>query len=178
MIYRDRNHSRALVTISALVLLLSGLIGAPVAAQPSLPSAAPVAADAANGEHSATGFVFVKQADQVTCGSVNSSGFLATYFIRGECQRIDFSVTNSEASTPVAVRFVAPDGSEIEVLTANNAGGTLWRLNHALPLDWPAGRIVVQVLVDDGTEPAGASAFYLNALGARIGVPAKPDDTR
>ena len=125
----------------------------------------------------------MKTADQVLCNTLYTGGFLATYYTRGDCVRVDFAITDtpvSEAET-VTASFVGPDGGAPfkTVNAARRSGDNNWRVvvdtdttTGAGGLTWPAGKLSMEVVVSGDTAPAGTGEFFLNALGADIGATA------
>lgn len=160
-----------------VVLALAFLTAAgpkPAVAQSTPPSPA-VEPAAAPAEHNATGFVVVKTLDQILCQSFYDGGFVANYFTRGECTRIDFSVTNTSAADQIVMHFLGPDGSEFDTRPAENVSGADWHAVYSSDADWPAGRITAQVRVNDDAEPAGEVSYLLNALAATVAPTPGPD---
>ena len=151
--------------------------GVPVSARSAPPGAA-APATAAPDEHNATAFVVVKTIDQVLCQPIYDGGFLATYFTRGECTRIDFSVTNTSAASAVELRFIGPDGgASFDTRPAEYLSGIDWHAVYTSDSDWPAGLITAQVWVAGDSAPAGQVGYFLNALSANVVPTAKADGT-
>ncbi|MEA2621115.1 MAG: hypothetical protein QOH61_25, partial [Chloroflexota bacterium] len=131
----------------------------------------------ASSAHSATGFTFVKTADQVICQTIYTGGFLANFYTRGDCIRVDFTVTNTPASaatTAVKGDFIGPDGGApfLTVDAVRRTGDDAWRIvtdtDSTASLTWPAGLITLRIKVVGDTGDAGEGTFYLNGLGATI----------
>ncbi|MEA2622003.1 MAG: hypothetical protein QOH61_913 [Chloroflexota bacterium] len=191
---RHRSPARAGLVLSMVTMLIVGATAQSAAATPgpTSPAAKAASAEASPGlksgsaagvsaAHAATGFLFVKTADQVVCQTVHTGGFEARFYTRGDCIRVDFSVTNtpaSAASTQVEARFIGPSGGAPfkTVAAARRTGDDAWRVvvdtDTTGQLTWPAGLITMRVaVVGDG--PAGDGDFFLNGLGATV-QPAPP----
>ena len=161
----------------ATLVFVFGSTGGRASAVATPPQAPPPAADAAATEHNATGFAVIKTLDQVLCQPFYDGGFLATYFTRGECTRIDFTVTNTGPTSAVEMRFIGPDGTAFDTRPAENLGGADWHAVYKSDPDWPAGIITAQVMVDADTEPAGEASYVLNGLVATVVPQPKADGT-
>jgi immune inhibitor A len=198
---------RACVVLSLVVMLVGGSLGQAAARSPgsnvsgssagsgsraaaAKPAAAPAVhakksgsalksrgAAVASSAHSATGFTFVKTADQVICQTIYTGGFLANFYTRGDCIRVDFTVTNTPASQLTAAvkgEFIGPDGGApfLTVDAARRTGDDAWRIvtdtDSTASLTWPAGLITLRIQVVGDTGDAGEGTFYLNGLGATI----------
>ncbi|MBA2275820.1 MAG: immune inhibitor A [Chloroflexi bacterium] len=175
----------------------ASVLAAPAADSSAAPQAQPARADGplADGDHSVTGFTYVEPAIQAPCPPPNVTGFLATYYTRGECIRIDFTITDTPTSQgeTVTVRFIGPDGgAPFKTMSATRFGAAdagNWRVvfdtdtTISPALTWPAGQITLEVIVSGDTAPAGVGSFFLNQLGADVSAvptgsgPYAPGDT-
>lgn len=145
-----------------------------VLAAAALPFSGPAAAGPEAADSSASGFVYVKTLDQAACQRTLITGFLATYYTRGECMRVDFNVTNTDATSMVAVDFIGPDGGAPflrEEATRLSSGA--WRIVMRSGTGWPAGKITLRVVVNEVA--AGDGALFVNALGAAVSAVPKDD---
>ena len=132
----------------------------------------PIGAQAPAAEHSASGFTFVKTIDQALCQTVYTGGFLAAHYTRGECTRVDFNVTNTDASSAVTARAdrarrrrAVPDADRIA------------------PVHRPVARRLPQRRGDAGGQDDDADRrqrrrrrrrpFFVNALGADVSATAE-----
>ncbi|HEY7706156.1 MAG TPA: CARDB domain-containing protein [Gaiellaceae bacterium] len=122
-------------------------------------------------QHDASGFLFVKMIDSAACQTVYVGGFEARHYTRGECLRIDFSVTNTTAASAVKADFVGANGETVGTANATRLTSGLWRVVARADTAWPAGEIAMKISV--GPEPAGQGSFLLNALGADLSVTPK-----
>src|SRR6187551_3461937 len=77
------------VLIASLVATALGITGAG--------SAAPAAAS--GGPHIAGGFEFIKTLAPQPGQCAYNGGFFSNYFVRGDCVRIDFSLSGTETGT-------------------------------------------------------------------------------
>src|SRR5687767_158290 len=114
----------------------------------------PIGAQEPAAEHSASGFTFVKTIDQAVCQTVYTGGFLAAHYTRGECTRVDFNVTNTDAASSVKAELVGPEGgAPYRTLNASRLSSGLWRV----------------VFRSDGATPAGKSTMRIVANGVSAG---------
>ncbi|MDQ3778700.1 MAG: hypothetical protein M3310_07570, partial [Actinomycetota bacterium] len=121
--------------------------------------------------HSAADFLYVKTLDQAVCQDIYAGGFLASYYTRGECTRVDFSVTNTNATSSVKVNFIGPDGgAPFRTQTASRLSSGLWRVVFRSDASWPAGKITLEVVANGIA--AGEGTVFVNALGADVKVAA------
>ena len=132
----------------------------------------PIGAQAPAAEHSASGFTFVKTIDQALCQTVYAGGFLAAHYTRGECTRVDFNVTNTDATSAVTAELVGPDGgAAYKTLTASRLSTGLWRVVFRSDGATPAGKSTMPI--DANGTDAGEGTFFVNALGAEISAISK-----
>ena len=134
-------------------------------------------------QHSASGFGTVKMADTVACQTIYTGGFFAAHFQRGDCTKIEFSVTNTPVANAdsVKVELIGPDGAVFKTLDAVRRNTTtvgvtapvdhLWRAMVRSDATFPSGRITTRVIAND--QEAGSGHFFLNALGADLLVTPK-----
>jgi immune inhibitor A len=139
-------------------------------------------------QHSASGFLYVKMFDQAACLDVYTGGFVASYYTRGECTRVDFVVTNTPVANPdvVRVEFVGPDGAVFKTQDAERRAASavgplppvndLWRVVYRSDASWPAGQIGLRIVANG--EEAGSGQLFVNALGASVEATPKVDGTK
>ncbi|MEO6351262.1 MAG: immune inhibitor A domain-containing protein, partial [Candidatus Limnocylindrales bacterium] len=146
------------------------------------PSATPAAAT--GGPHNAGGFVYVKTLAAQPTSCAYAGGFLSNNYTRGDCLRMDFSLSGTEPGTgshTVSVQLRSADGATlIDTLTATKLSGANanWRVVTAMDdsaIAWPAGKIVARVIADGAN--AGEGAFFFNVLAATVN-PVAPVDGR
>jgi immune inhibitor A len=171
---RSSSRSHLVVTFMAAILLATaaGLSGHPLPVTP---------AAATGGPHIAGGFTSIKTLAPAPASCAYNGGFASNYFVRGDCNRIDFSVSETETgSHTVSVELRSADGATLlkTIAPTHTANSTTW---HAVtPIDspapaWPAGPILVRVIADGSN--AGEGTFFFNALGATVNpAPLAPGD--
>ena len=127
----------------------------------------PIGAQAPAAEHSASGFLFVKTIDQALCQTVYAGGFAAAHYTRGECIRVDFNVTNTDATSTVRADLFGPaGGAPYKTLNASRLSSGLWRVVFRSDAATPAGKSTLRVVANDVV--AGDGTFFVNALGADV----------
>jgi immune inhibitor A len=146
---------------------LAQLLALALAAAATLSYAGSAPANTATA-FSATGFTYVKTIDQAVCQTIYTGGFLAEHYTRGDCTRIDFSLSGSTATTVVKGNLVGPDGATFKTVDASRLTSGLWRFVFRSDGSWPAGKIRLQV-TGDGTD-AGEGSFFVNGLGADLQI--------
>ena len=122
-------------------------------------------------QYDASSFLFVKMIDAAACQPVYVGGFEAKHYTRGECMRVDFSVTNTSATSVVKADFLGPDGATVATSSASRLSSGLWRVVTKSGATWPAGKISMRVSV--GSDVAGTGSFFVNALGGEVAVTPK-----
>ena len=128
---------------------------------------APIGAQEPAAEHSASGFLFVKMIEQAACQTIYTGGFEAAHYTRGDCTRVDFSVTNTDATSSVKAELVGPDGgAPYRTLTASRLTSGLWRVVFRSDGATPAGKSTMRI-VANGVN-AGDGTFFVNALAADV----------
>ncbi len=164
---RSAVRPRLVGLLLAVVLVATAFIpGLPVLGGP-LPAAA-----AGSEPHIAGGFEYIKTFASAPAQCAYNGGFFSNFFVRGDCVRIDFSVTNtSTGSHTISVQLRSADGTTlVQTIAPTKLSGANNDWYATTPIDgagnWPAGRIVVRVLADG--QSAGEGGFFFNALGAVV----------
>ena len=157
---------RRLLALFAVVCCMAALTAGQVAAAPGdAPAGAP--------EARADGFAFIKTIDQAVCQTTYSGGFAATHYERGDCVRIDFSVTNPGADPDITVEFSATQDGPAFAEAPAFASGAMWRVVEPTGEDWPSDKVFLRVMVAGQDTPAGGTYFFHNALGIDVLVEPK-----
>ena len=172
-----RRRSRLLVTFLTATLLATalGVSGSGMASPVS----------ASGDPHVAGGFEFIKTLAPQPAACLYDGGFFSVNYVRGDCVRVDFSVSDSgnAANHNIDLQLVAADGTTVidtieEEDLLHTDGDLVWTAD--IPIDnsatpWPAGRIITRVIADGAN--AGEGSFYFNALGATVNpAPLAPGD--
>jgi immune inhibitor A len=158
---RVRAHLSFVVVAAALASALIGLIGAQTA-----PGGAPPAAPTASG------WTLVKFTQpQPACTGFGFIG--AIYYDRNDCGFGFVQVTETTEDSSVSVEFLDPDENvldrqdDLEYRSDDEA----WEFAITPESDWPAGEITIRVVKADAAEGnLGETTFFLNVLGATVGV--------
>ena len=158
----DSRSSRLVASLVALALLALGLT---VTSAP--------AATAADGDHVASGWTLIKfPQGQPACAGAGFIG--ALHYDRLDCGFGYVGVTGTDETSSVTVQFV---GAGDEVLdtreTTYRAEESAWEFDVVPDTGaaWPAGVVTIRVSeVDGATGNFGETSFFLNQLGATVGV--------
>jgi immune inhibitor A len=163
--YRARPWSRLFV-MSLVATLLGTALGVSG-------SGLVMPASASGDPHIAGGFEFIKTFTGPPVNCTYNGGFLSTNFIRGDCVRIDFTLTGtSTGSHTAAIEFRSADGGTLfQTKTATKISGANNDWIAVTPIDpvatpWTPGRIIARAIADGAN--AGEASFFFNPLGATV----------
>ena len=168
-IARPRSRSRLLVAFMAALMAASAAVVAPT------PSVAPVEA-ATN--YVASGFEFREPVAVPCLNPGNINGFLSTYYVKNECLRLRFIVSNTptSAAKSVNVELIGPSGgAPFATVAATQGSNDNWMMLQTVGTSWPSGRITARIKVVGESASAGETTFFVNQLGALV-APDVPGD--
>ncbi len=159
---------RRMIALVATLMTALTLLGAP----PAVSQTDEAPPGAAVGAPAAGGFTLVKNlSPSVTCDGPYQGGIVNTYFQRGDCMRLDFTVTETAPTDPVRVDYYGPNDTEpfaTDMASSSDAALSEFRTIMLTDNSWSPGRVRAEIFSNNTL--AGAAEIVFNYLQARLSV--------